>query len=210
MEVAIAGQLSPHAEDFRLANAWPQERPQTSITTSWTLTATVGAEAMASDVSGIVQEIVGQAGWQPGNDLALLIEPVDEGTQAHTPPFVGQDASVGRPAEGLSESGTLLARQYVDWQAFDFDPGNAAELLVYYGKPETPTPGPVGTPTGTPTPTATVTETPTPTGTPTGTPTATMTATPTATESATGTPTQAPTGTPESPVIRLWLPRIIR
>ena len=47
------------------------------------------------DLASIVQEVVGQSGWQPGNNLALLISPA------------------------------LTGQEIVGWQAFDLSPFNA-------------------------------------------------------------------------------------
>jgi hypothetical protein len=115
-------------------------------------------------VAGIIQEIVSQAGWQAGNNLALLISPV------------------------------LTGQQYVDWQAYDFSPVNAAQLTLRYAPPP-PTATPTPTATASPTETATVTATPTPTATASSTPTATPTSSATASPTATPTLTPAPTPT---------------
>jgi hypothetical protein len=89
-----------------------------------------------------VQEIVNQDDWQPGNNLAILV-----------------DAAPGN-------------QQYVDWRAYDFVPADAAVLSVSYRVLATPTPTPTPsptntvTPTPTPSPTNTMTPTPTRTATP--------------------------------------------
>jgi hypothetical protein len=165
----MAGQLSPQAGDFNPANPWPNQRPLTVQRTRWTLTSIVSGTVESPDVAAIVQEIVGQAGWQAGNNLALLIGPV------------------------------LAGEQFVDWAAYDFSPAAAAQLLLRYGPPPatvTPTPTVTPTETATPTPTATATPSQTPTETPTPTPTFTPTVTPTATPTFTATPTPTSTVIP--------------
>ena len=148
----MAGQLSPQAGDFNPANPWPNQRPLTVQRTRWTLTSIVSGTVESPDVAGIVQEIVGQAGWQAGNNLALLIGPV------------------------------LAGEQFVDWAAYDFSPATAAQLILRYEPPPatvTPTPTATATPTETATPTATASSTPTATPSPTATPTFSPTPTPT-------------------------------
>ena len=54
----------------------------------------------APDLAGIVQEIVDQEEWKPGNDLALLIDSIE------------------------------IGEQYIDWQSYDFEPANAADLII--------------------------------------------------------------------------------
>ena len=130
--VEVAGQLSPQANDFSPANPWPQQRPKTALRTAWTLSVAMTGTVISPDLAGIVEEIVGQSGWKPGNNLVLLISPV------------------------------LTGQQFMDWQAYDFSPANAARLTISYETPPA---------TITPTPTATATASPTSTVTPTGTPT---------------------------------------
>ncbi|MCX6030070.1 MAG: hypothetical protein NT169_12340 [Chloroflexi bacterium] len=146
----MAGQLSPQASDFGPTNPWPNQRPQTVQRTRWTLTGIVSGTVESPDVAGIVQEIVGQAGWRAGNNLALLIGPV------------------------------LAGEQFVDWVAYDFSSTAAAQLILRYEPPPaTTTPTPTATATPTATPTATASATPTATASPTVTPTLTPTPTPT-------------------------------
>ncbi len=145
VKVEIAGQLSPQAGDFSATNPWPHQRPKTVLRTAWTIIGTVSGATESPDLAAVVQEVVGQPGWQAGNNLALLISPA------------------------------LQGQQFVDWQAYDFSPANAAQLTISYELPPataTPTPTTMATPSGTPTPTST------PTATPTTTPTPTPTATP--------------------------------
>jgi hypothetical protein len=134
----LAGQLSPHASDFNPANPPPDQRPKTTARVSWPISNTTGATATSPNLASILQEIVGQSEWQPGNDLALLISPGATGPQL------------------------------AEWHAFDFSAANAAQLTIQYGpRPATDTPTPTETATETATPTATplLTETPTPTAT---------------------------------------------
>lgn len=183
-----AGQLSLHAEDFSPANLRPSQRPQTNARALWTISSTGSPTAESVNLAGVVQEIVGQRGWQPGNDLALLIRPGPTGTK------------------------------FVDWQSFDFSAANAAQLTIRYETvAATDTPTPTATATATPTATATVTPTLTPTATDTDTPTPTSTATPTltptlvpiVTETATQVATLTPTATSQ-PQRRLYLPLVLR
>jgi photosystem II stability/assembly factor-like uncharacterized protein len=160
--VEIAGDLRGQSDDFSPAN-WPAHlRPRTASRVPWTIPTTVTGPTDSPDISAIVQEIVGQENWQAGNNLAILVD-----------------------ATGAST-------QYVDWQAYDFRPANAAALIVSYRWLPTPT----VTPSATQTPTAS--RTATPTGTPSATPSATLraSASPTGTASPTETGTATPTGTP--------------
>ncbi len=149
----VAGQLSPQAETFSAAFSWPHQRPKTGQRVPWTLTGLVTGIVDSPDLASIVQEVVGQSGWQPGNNLALLISPA------------------------------LTGQEIIGWQAFDLSPFNAPQLTFSYqaGPPTaTPTATRTPTPTVTPstTPTATRTPTPTPTAPPTPTPTVTSTTPP--------------------------------
>ena len=138
----VAGQLSPQATDFGAANPWPHQRPKTALRAQWTLASAVSGPVESPDLAHIVQEIVGQSGWQAGNNLALIVSPM------------------------------MASQQLVDWQAYDLNPANSAQLTIGYQMPA---------PMDTPTPTATSTTTPAPISTPTATNTPEPTATPTAT-----------------------------
>lgn len=163
----VAGELTPQASDFSAANLPPHARPRTLARAQWAITDTQGISVESPNLAGIIEEIMGQDGWQPGNNLALLISP------------------------------GLAGAMFADWQAFDFSAANAAQLILSYRvKEETPTPSPTatGTPTATPTPTdtpaATATDTPTATAMATGTPT--VTPSPTETQAPIATPTVTP------------------
>ena len=54
------------------------------------------------DLAAVVEEIVGQAAWRQGNNLALLISPV------------------------------LTGKQTMDWMAYDVKPEGAAQLVIHY------------------------------------------------------------------------------
>jgi hypothetical protein len=113
VRVAIAGQLNPQADDFRSANPWPHQRPRTVLRAAWTIIGTPNGPIESPDLAAVVEEVVGQGGWQAGNNLALLISPV------------------------------LQGEYYLDWQAYDFSPANAAQLSISYEMPaaaSTPTP----------------------------------------------------------------------
>ncbi len=151
--VDLRGELRPQTEEFSSQGWLPQFRPRTLTRVGWTLDSTVTGPVNSPDISAVVQEIVGQPGWRAGNNLALFMD-----------------------ATGQS-------REYVDWKAFERNPGYVAQLIVSYR------PGP--TPTATPTPTLTPTRGPTSTNTPT--PTTTVTPTPTSTPTVTPTATALPT-----------------
>jgi hypothetical protein len=142
VEVALVGDLQGNAGDFR-ANGWqPQLRRRTAARVPWTVTTSLAGSVTSPDISALIQEIVAQPEWQPGNDIAILIDP------------------------------TAASRRYVDWRAFDLSPGQAARLsLSYTTTGPTNTPTATFTPTATPTRTPTITPTTTPTRTPTVTPT---------------------------------------
>ncbi len=140
--VQIAGDARGQADDFNPANWWAHLRPRTAARVPWTITTNVTQTTESPDITAVVQEIVDQDDWQPGNNLAILV-----------------DAAPGN-------------QQYVDWRAYDFVPADAAVLSVSYRVLATPTPTPTPsptntvTPTPTPSPTNTMTPTPTRTATP--------------------------------------------
>ena len=151
--VELAGQIGPQANDFIRANVWPDQRPLTTHRVTWTNPKNKQNDPWgpinSPDLAIIVQEVVGQANWRAGNNLALLINQAPGG------------------------------EQMIDWRAYDLNPAKAAQLSISYKVlPITATPTPTATatatPTGTPTltPTVTLTPSPTPTATATGTPTA--------------------------------------
>jgi hypothetical protein len=100
--VEIAGQLSPQADDFSAANPWPHQRPRTVLRTAWTIIGALSGPVESPDLAAVVQEVVGQADWQAGNNLALLISPV------------------------------LQGQYFLDWLAYDFSPADAAQLTISY------------------------------------------------------------------------------
>ena len=192
--VEIAGDLHPQADDFSPQNMAAHLRSRTAMRTPWTLSNQVTGPTDSPDISPIIQGIVDQRDWKPGNKLALLVDYARDG------------------------------KQFVNWQAYDAGPNNAAQLLISYEQPSTATQTATATQTetatstATPSPTSTPTVTMTPTLMPTSTPTVTMTptliltSTPTATASATPTltDTPAPTHTP-TPVHRSqYLPLLLR
>ncbi len=158
IEVDIRAELRPQAADFSPANEWLTLRPRTVSQVSWVLNSTATGTTDSPDISAVVEEVVGQAGWRAGNNLAVYLDATDQG--AH----------------------------YVDWKAYDTNPSLAAHLILTYqgGIEPTVTPSPTFTPTPTQTPTATrtPTRTPTLTATPTAsaTPYRTATSTPTPSE----------------------------
>lgn len=157
--VDIRGDLRPQSDDFNPGNPLLHLRPRTAASVPWTLDSTVVQPVDSPDIAAVVEEIVAQPGWQPGNNLAVFLD------------------------------ANQTTTQYVDWRAYDYSPSAAARLLVSYqpagGATATATPtasaSPTRTPTATPTSTATATptttHTPTDTRTPTASPTATVTAT---------------------------------
>lgn len=143
IQVRIIGDRRPQANEFVPENPLPSARPRTTAQTAWTVPGSVSTATDSPDISPVIQEIVGQATWQPGNNLAVLIE------------FTGP------------------SKEYIDWYSFDSSPSKSVQLLVSYGPPPatntptaTRTPTPTRTITPTPTATATRTFTPTPTHTP--------------------------------------------
>ncbi len=77
------------------------------------------------DISAVVQEIVGLGDWRSGNDLAIFMDP------------------------------TGGSQQFVDWDAYDYQPTLAARLIVSYEWRATSTPTATATLSPTPTRTAT-------------------------------------------------------
>jgi hypothetical protein len=145
IDVQIVGDLRPQADDFNPGNLYPHLRPRTAVSARWVIDTTVVGVRQSPDIAPVIAEIVRQAGWQPGNNLAVLID------------F------------------TSASRHHIDWQAYDFLASGAARLVVSYVTTPTPTWTPTPTPTWTPTPTPTWTPTPTPTRSATPTPTITRT-----------------------------------
>jgi photosystem II stability/assembly factor-like uncharacterized protein len=140
VEAVLEGDLQGNAGDFR-ANGWqPQLRRRTAARVPWSITGALAGSVTSPDIAALIQEIVAQPDWQPGNDIAILIDP------------------------------TANSRRYISWRAFDLSPGQAARLALSYtttGPTATQTPTATATPTATFTPTATATPTRTPTMTPT-------------------------------------------
>lgn len=131
---AIDGDLRPQSEDFSLTNLPLQLRPRTVANVPWTLTTMVDEPIASPDFAPVIEEIVAQAGWQAGNNLAIFLD--------------YQQATT----------------EYVDWQAYDHNPAAAARLIVSYqwAGEATPTATPTVSPTPTNTPAATATPTATP------------------------------------------------
>ncbi len=147
VEVTLVGDLQPNAGDFR-ANGWqPQLRRRTAARVPWTIPSTLAGSVLSPDISALIAEIVAQPDWQPGNDIAILIDP------------------------------TATSRRYISWRAFDLSPGQAARLTLNYTTSTGPTNTPTATPTLTATPTPTASQTATATATPTATRTPTATPT---------------------------------
>ena len=130
IDVQIVGDLRPQSDDFNPGNLRPQQRPRTSASARWLIDTTVVGPRQSPDIAPVIAEIVRQAGWQPGNNLAVLID------------F------------------TSASRYYIDWQAYDFLASGSARLVVSYITAPTPTWTPTPTPTATPTPTVTRTAPP--------------------------------------------------
>jgi photosystem II stability/assembly factor-like uncharacterized protein len=145
VEVTLVGDLQGNAGDFR-SNGWqPQLRRRTAARVPWTITTTLAGSVTSPDISALLAEIVAQPEWQPGNDIAILLD--------HT----------------------ATSRRYISWRAFDLSPGQAVRLTLNYTTSAGPTNTPTATPTPTVTATLTATFTPTVTATPTRTPTVTPT-----------------------------------
>ena len=178
--VEIAGDLRGQSDDFNPANFPVHLRPTTGARSIWTLNATATGPTNSPDIGPVIQEIVGQSDWSAGNNLALLINAI---------------------------STTL---QYVDWQAYDYSPANAARLSVSYQAQPTATPTATGASTEASTPTATGTPTSTATPTPTAPPTSTASVTPTGTFTITPTATATSTPTAERSLFESWIPIVLR
>lgn len=155
--VSIAGENTNSATDFNPANTSPLRRIRTQARVPWTIGGTVNQITQSPDVAPIIQEIVSRAGWQPGNNLALLID--------FTP----------------------TSQFYIDWIAYESMPQRSARLLITYETTGTPTATTTPTSTATATTTPTRTAQPTNTATATSTPTPTRTAMPSATATPTPT-----------------------
>lgn len=129
IDVQIVGDLRPQADDFNPGNLHPHLRPRTAASARWVIDTTVVGASQSPDIAPVMAEIVRQAGWQPGNNLAVLID------------F------------------TSASQHYIDWQAYDYLASGAARLVVNYVSTLTPTPTPTSTPTPTPSPTPSPTPT---------------------------------------------------
>ena len=74
--LSIRGQKSPDAAPFVDVNYNLTSRPRTAAAVAWTNLPTyaIGDVVKTPNLRPIVQEIVGQQGWQAGNDLAFFID----------------------------------------------------------------------------------------------------------------------------------------
>ncbi len=100
--VEIAGELNPQAGDFNPANEWPQTRLRTAARVNWTIAEQDHGPTDSPDISAIVQEIVARGDWQPGGNLAILIDPITSGIQ------------------------------FLDWYGYDYSATSAAQLTITY------------------------------------------------------------------------------
>ncbi len=80
MSLTVFGELSPDVPDtFTTAAYNLSSRPRTSAEVDWLdvpdwLSSMVGTKQQTPDISSIISEITGQAGWAAGNSLVLLVE----------------------------------------------------------------------------------------------------------------------------------------
>ena len=138
IDVRLVGDLRPQSDDFNPSNLAPHLRPRTVAGVPWLIESNVTAPVQSPDLSSVVQELVNQAGWQPGNNLTILLHYTD------------------------------ASRYYIDWTAYEYIPSKAPRLVINYtSATPTPTPTFTRTPTPTRTRTMTPTPSPTPTRTPT-------------------------------------------
>ncbi len=100
--VEIAAESRSRPADFSSLNEFAHVRPRTAAHVSWTIPGTASGATSSPDISAVIQEVVNLPGWQPGKAVAILA------------------------------SATGASQQFVDWRAYDFEPANAARLIVHY------------------------------------------------------------------------------
>ncbi len=75
VNLIIEGQLTPNAPAFTTATSNVTSRPRTKAQVKWAAEnwTTVGQKSKTSDISSVIQEIINQPGWAPGNALVLIV-----------------------------------------------------------------------------------------------------------------------------------------
>jgi hypothetical protein len=75
VNVIIEGQLVPNAEEFADEASNVTDRARTAAQVKWSIPAWTVQDSkwQSSDISPIIQEIISQEGWAPGNNLVLII-----------------------------------------------------------------------------------------------------------------------------------------
>jgi hypothetical protein len=75
---SIAGQLTANAQTFTTANGNVSNRPRTNASVpwsppSWNTVGDRGPAQQTTDLCPIVEELIAQPGWNPGNSMAFII-----------------------------------------------------------------------------------------------------------------------------------------
>ena len=75
VNLIIQGELVPDAPAFEAIDGNVRNRTTTNAIVEWSPEhyPTVGAKVQTADISPIIQEIISQAGWNPGNALVIII-----------------------------------------------------------------------------------------------------------------------------------------
>ncbi len=102
VQVSIAGELHGQSGDFNPNNWWANTRPRTVARVPWSVPATTGTAVESPDISAIVEEIVALPDWQPGNNIAILIDATD------------------------------ATNAWINWHAYDGKPAAAGQLSLTY------------------------------------------------------------------------------
>jgi hypothetical protein len=109
IDAVIHGEAAPNPGSFTGSRArfHDLQRTETSVEWDWEVgpSAPSGASGTSPDIAGIIQEIVDQPGWQPGNAMAILY--MCE---------LGKDTNVA----------------YKSFNSFDYDPALAPRLVITY------------------------------------------------------------------------------
>ncbi len=130
MSLTVFGELSPDVPDtFTTAAYNLSSRPRTSAEVDWIdlpdwLSSMVGTKQQTPDISSIISEITGQAGWAAGNSLVLLVEALGapNGSQ-------GDRTAESWDGGGVAQS-PLLHVEYMPNTAWDPTPEDNGWALV--------------------------------------------------------------------------------
>ncbi|MBI1297450.1 hypothetical protein GC175_21115, partial [bacterium] len=201
--ITVRGEMATSSAPFSTQPFDVANRPLTAAAVDWspprwTAAGVSGIDQQTPNLAAILQEVVDQGGWQPGNSLALILsgtgrrvaESFEGGGEANAPRLIVQyrvpvlvPTATPTPTETPQPTETATSTPTETPQPTETATSTPTETSL-------PTETATSTPTETPLPTETATSTPTETSLPTETATSTPTETPQPTETATSTPTE--------------------